>query len=133
MKTLIALFAIVSSPSFAQESAQYRACQEKAKTQVEMNTCASQEAARADALLADVYRKLLSKVVNQPKAKEKIESVERAWIAYRDAYMEAMYPAADKQAEYGSIYPMEINLLLAKLTQRQVLALRELDEQYKER
>ena len=44
--------------------------------------------------------------------------------------MEAMYPAKDKQAEYGSSYPMESNLLLTKLTQRQVTALKELTEQY---
>ena len=44
--------------------------------------------------------------------------------------MEAMYPAKNKQAEYGSIYPMEADLLRAKLTQRQVTALKELLQQY---
>jgi len=44
--------------------------------------------------------------------------------------METMYPAKDKQARYGSIYPMEADLLLAKLTQRQVRALKELLQQY---
>jgi len=48
----------------------------------------------------------------------RFKAAERAWIAYRDAYMGAMYPAKDKQAEYGSIYPMEADLLRAKLTQR---------------
>lgn len=130
MKSLALLFIIFSIPVFAQDSAQYRACQEKAKTQMEMNACASQEAGRADALLNDVYRKLLSKVAGQQEAIAKIKAAEKAWIAYRDAYMEAMYPAKDKQAEYGSSYPMEANLLLAKLTQRQVMALKELTEQY---
>ena len=60
----------------------------------------------------------------------RFKAAERAWIAYRDAYMGAMYPAKDKQAEYGSIYPMEADLLRAKLTQRQVTALRELLQQY---
>ena len=53
-----------------------------------------------------------------PEAAAKIKTAQRAWIAYRDAYMGAMYPAKDKQAEYGSIYPMEADLLRAKLTQR---------------
>ena len=44
--------------------------------------------------------------------------------------MDAMYPAENKQAEYGSIYPMEAGLLRAKLTQRQVTALKELLRQY---
>jgi hypothetical protein len=44
--------------------------------------------------------------------------------------MDAMYPAKNKQAEYGSIYPMEADLLRAKLTQQQVAALKELQQQY---
>ena len=41
-----------------------------------------------------------------------------------------MYPAKDKQAEYGSIYLMNVNLLRAKLTERQITEVRELLEQY---
>jgi hypothetical protein len=44
--------------------------------------------------------------------------------------MDAMYPAKNRQAEYGSIYPMEADLLRAKLAQRQVTALKELLHQY---
>jgi uncharacterized protein YecT (DUF1311 family) len=95
-----------------------------------MNACASDEATRVDAELNDVYRKLLSKAASPTEAAAKIKAAERAWIAYRDAYMDAMYPAKDKQAEYGSIYPMEADLLRAKLTQRQVTALEELIQQY---
>ncbi len=97
-----------------------------------MNICASGEAARADARLNEIYRNLLSKAASQPKITAKIKAAEKAWITYRDAYLEAMYPAEDKQAEYGSIYPMEANLLLAKLTYRQVTALEELTKQYRQ-
>jgi uncharacterized protein YecT (DUF1311 family) len=124
------MFFVFSLPAIAQESAQYRNCQKKAKTQHEMHVCASQEAARAEALLNDVYQKLLSRASGQKEALAKIEAAENAWITYRDAYMEAMYPAKDKQSEYGSIYPMNANLLLTKLTQRQIIALKELDERY---
>jgi uncharacterized protein YecT (DUF1311 family) len=41
-----------------------------------------------------------------------------------------MYPAKDKQAEYGSVHPMDVNLLLAKLTRQHVAALKELLQQY---
>jgi len=115
--------------STAQES-QSHACNDKAKTQSEMNACASDEAARNDVELNEVYRKLLSQATSQEEAVAKIKAAERAWIAYRDAYMDAMYPAKNKQAEYGSIYPMEADLLRAKLTQRQVTALKELLQQY---
>lgn len=123
-------FLIASLPALAQDSAQYRACNEKAKAQVEMNACASEEVTRVDAKLNGVYQKLLSQAASQPEAAAKIKTAERAWIAYRDAYMDAMYPAKNKQAEYGSIYPMEADLLRAKLTQRQVTALKELLQQY---
>jgi uncharacterized protein YecT (DUF1311 family) len=95
-----------------------------------MNACASDEAARVDAELNDVYRKLLSKATSPPEAPAKIKAAERAWISYRDAYLDAMYPAKDKQAEYGSIFPMEADLLRAKLTERQVTALKELLRKY---
>jgi uncharacterized protein YecT (DUF1311 family) len=132
VKAFALILILYSSVSLAQESSQYRACNEKAKTQAEMNTCASDEAAMADTLLNDIYRKLLLKTASQPEATEKIKAAERAWLAYRDAYLEAMYPADNKQAEYGSIYSMEVNLLLAKLTRRQVTALMELTEQYRQ-
>jgi uncharacterized protein YecT (DUF1311 family) len=95
-----------------------------------MNACASGEAARLDAELNEVYRKLLSQAASQAGAVAKVKAAERAWIAYRDAYLDAMYPAEDKPAEYGTIYPMEAELLRAKLTQQQVTALKELLKQY---
>ena len=121
---------VISSACFAQNSEQYRTCNDNAKTQAEMNACANKEAARVDAELNDVYRSLLSKAESQPEAVAKIKAAERAWIAYRDAYIDAMYPAKDKQAEYGSVYPMEVDLLRAKLTQQQVAALKEMLQQY---
>ena len=130
MKYLSAVFLLAAFPAFAQDSAQYRACNEKAKTQMEMNTCASEEAARAYAELNEVYRKVLARAGKQEEAVAKIKAAERAWLAYRDAYIDAMYPAKDKKAEYGSIYPTEADLLRAKLTRRQVTALKELLRQY---
>jgi len=126
----IIVVVVFSFQAFAQNSAQYRACNEKAKTQIEINECANQEATRVDAELNHVYSQLLSKAATEPGATEKIKTAERAWVTYRDAYIEAMYPAEDKQIQYGSIYPMEIAVLRAKLTQRQVAALKELLRQY---
>ena len=111
MKLLLVVFLLVSLACVAQESAEYRACNDKATTQMAMNTCASEDAARVDARLNDVYHKLLTTAGKQPEALEKIKAAERAWIAYRDAYVEAMYPAKDKQVEYGSIYLMNVNFL----------------------
>jgi len=130
MGWLLILVLIVSPVGVAQDSAQYRVCNEKAKTQAELTACASEEAARADSELNEVYQKLLSQAASREEAVAKVKAAERAWMAYRDAYMDAMYPARNKQAEYGSIYPMEVDLLRAKLTQRQVTALKEFLERY---
>lgn len=128
--TVVLFTGLIISPGFAQSSKQYRVCSKKAMTQQEMNACASQEAARVDAELNVVYRALLSKAANNPEAVPKIKALQRALIAYRDAYMDAMYPAADKQAEYGTVYPLEVDLLRAKLTRQQIAAVRELLKQY---
>ena len=124
------LFFVGIGSGFGQNSAAYKACNQKAQTQAEMNRCAHEEATRADAELNRVYDRVLSKAAAESEAVAKIKAAEKAWIAYRDAYMEAMYPAANKQSEYGSIYPMEADLLRARLTSQHVVDLKELLQQY---
>src|SRR5712692_4127340 len=123
---LVLFIIFVPCTSFAQNSEQYRACSEKAKTQAQMNTCANEEGTRVDAELNRIYAQLMSKAEGDPAGAAKIQTVERACIAYRDAYIDAMYPAKDKQAEYGSVYQMEVDLLRVKLTRQQIAALKEL-------
>jgi len=130
MKCLALLFLTVTG--FAQQSKQFQTCGDKAKTQMEINACAGDEATRTDAELNAVYRKLLAAAGSDTEAVEKIKAAEKAWLTYRDAYVEAMYPAKDKQAEYGSNYPMEVALLTAKLNGRQTLALKELLRHYED-
>lgn len=130
MRYLAIAFLVISLPALAQESASYKACMGNAKTQTNMNACASDEAARADAELDKAYRRLLAQAGTQVDVVAKVDAAERAWVAYRDAYMDAMYPAKNKRAAYGSSYPMDADLLRAKLTQRQVTALNELSRQY---
>jgi uncharacterized protein YecT (DUF1311 family) len=115
--------ALCIEPSQAQPSAAFDACSAGAKTQTALTTCAAEELNRAEAALDGVYAKLQVKAANRPDAVAKIRTAERVWIAYRDAYMEAMYPARDKQAEYGSIYPTQADLILADLTREQTAAL----------
>jgi len=129
MTRLSILFLFLSLPCFAQKST-LGPCYDKAQTQAALNVCASEDAKRADVVLNNIYRKLLSQVTDQPEAAAKIKMAEKAWIAYRDAYIDATYPAKDKQAEYGTMYPMEVDLLYATLTRRQVTALKEMLQSY---
>jgi len=130
LKTTQVVVALAATPFFAQESEQYLICDEKANTQREMLVCASEEAKRVDAELNDMYRMLLKNASNDAEAINKIKKAERAWISYRDAYIEAMYPADDKQTQYGSIFPMQANLLRAKLTREHLDDVKALVEQY---
>jgi uncharacterized protein YecT (DUF1311 family) len=131
MRVLVTLLflGVRPAPFFAQISEEYRKCDSTANSQFEMNACASDEAARNDAELNREYRKLLAIAEKEQNSLEKIKSMERTWIAYRDAYMDAMFPAKDKQAEYGSMFPMEADIVRAKLTQQQIAALKELQKQ----
>lgn len=105
-------------------------CMNVATTQAAMNLCAGEEVRRVDALLNSTYRQLLQAAKEDVLIQAKIMDAERAWIAYRSAYMEAMYPAKDKQANYGSIYPMNADLVLADLTRAHVQALKTLLRQH---
>jgi len=133
MKRLLAgvLFTVIGSTAApVQNSEQYTRCIEKATTQGAMHVCANEEAQRADAELNDIYQRLVSAAGNQADAVEKIRVAERAWIAYRNAYIEEMYPAKDKQGAYGSTFPMDVDLLRARLTREQTGALKDLLKQY---
>lgn len=130
---LMLLLAAVASPCLAQDAPAAQGCLEKAQTQAEMNECAGRDANRTEAELNAVYKQLLAKAATGPKdAVAKIKAAERAWLAYRDAYMEAMFPAADKQAEYGSMYPMNFAMTKDRITGLQVQALRDILESYSE-
>ncbi len=124
------LMALSVGTGFAHNSEQYQACSQKAKTQAAMGVCANETAKRADAELNRVYSELLSKAKSYSGALAKIRRAERAWIVYRDVYIEAMYPAKNKQAEYGSMFPMEADLLKARLTRQQIAALRAMLKKY---
>ena len=123
--TLAAILALGAIPALGQDSPQYRECSTKATTQISMNLCARDEATRVDDELNFTYTKMLT--ARDANAAAKLKSMQRAWLTYRDAYVEAMYPAADKQAEYGTMYPMELNLLRATLTRHQIDALHDLE------
>ena len=124
------LVTLSSLPCVADTSDQYRVCSENAKTQARMNACANEEVTRGDAEANGIYRALVARTSRQPEALAKVKAAERAWIVYRDAYIDAMYPEEHKQVEYGSVYPMEIDLLRATLTREHVTALKQLLQRY---
>ena len=100
-------------------------CFEKATTQLESNDCAGREYQKADAELNRVYKAILEKHKKDPLFIEKLRVAQRAWLAYRDAEIDAKYPHAGEAHYYGSIFPMCDSLYKAQLTQERVEKLRE--------
>ncbi len=74
-------------------------------TQMEMNECAAAEDAAADAELNHLYQMLLSEKKGDANAIKKLRAAQRAWLAFKNAHLQALFPAQNKQ-EYGSIFPM---------------------------
>jgi len=97
-----------------------------------MNQCASDEAARADGRLNAAYRSLLKAAGHDEFAVAKFRAFEKAWTIYRNAYISAMYPADDKQGAYGSIFPMESDLLWARLSREQEFVLEKMRNHYEQ-
>jgi uncharacterized protein YecT (DUF1311 family) len=129
MKVLVvSVLMAIATP--AQDSDLLQKCITKADTQSSMNRCASEEGSRVEAALNQLLKELLAAARNDKNAVAKINAAERAWKAYRDSYMEAMFPADNKQARYGSIYPMSANLFQAKLTRQHIEDLKTLFQEH---
>jgi len=93
-------------------------CSQAATTQSDLNGCAGKELQQAEARLAALLKRL-NIDANSPE--------EKAWEAYRDAQLKAIYPpVANEQVEYGSVYPMCLATLKKKLTESRIRDLKEL-------
>jgi uncharacterized protein YecT (DUF1311 family) len=127
---IVIALAITGCRCYGQNSADYERCADKAQTQSEQDKCANDEAARADSALQAVYRGFLAKIAGDSLAIAKLREAETVWRRYRDAYIEAVYPARDKQLAYGTEYPMDVDLLGAKLTREHLAAITYLINEY---
>ena len=121
--TCVCACLLLALPARAQKPEE--SCFEKANTQLESNECAAKEYAEADAELNQVYKAILEKYKKDPRFVEKLRAAQRAWLAFRDAEIEAKYPHANEPGYYGSILGMCDPLYRTQLTQERVEKLRE--------
>lgn len=91
--------------------------------QSQLSICAGSSFKEADGELNLVYRQILIKFAKDRVFIAKFKAAQRAWITFRDAQLEALYPEADKSA-YGSAYPMCYMNEKASLTQKRTKQLR---------
>ena len=93
-------------------------------TQLELNECARQEYLDADRMLNEVYRGIREKHKDDSLFLESLRDAQRAWVAFRDAEMAALFPHAKEHRYYGSIFPMCWSQHLTRLTRNRIDSLR---------
>jgi len=89
----------------------------QAQSQSGMSQTACSQYKQVDEALNAAYTKILKDYAKDAQFVAKLKQAQRAWIAFRDAHVEARFPKADKQAEYGSAYPACRCTLLTELTE----------------
>lgn len=82
------------------------AAQVAAQTQSGQNQDACTDYKSADQALNATYTRVLKDYGKNTQFVAKMRASQRAWLAFRDADLDAMFPAPDKQSEYGSVYPV---------------------------
>jgi uncharacterized protein YecT (DUF1311 family) len=93
-------------------------------TQMELNNNAYLNFKQSDNALNDTYRQVLTEYQNDKAFTDKLVDAELAWITFRDAELEALYPEPSKQS-YGSIYPLMLYGEKTKITSARARQLKE--------
>ena len=121
--TFLLVFVLLSGVAFGQRKKKSDLCANPL-SQVDMNQCAGKAYRDADAIMNQVYRKLVSMLDEDEKAQ--LKEAQLAWLKYRDTNCEFV---AD-QYKSGSIRPLIHATCLGDVTKRRTT---ELKTQIKER
>jgi uncharacterized protein YecT (DUF1311 family) len=78
---------------------------------------------KTDAELNKVYQKVLQVYQTDAVFVEKMKKSQRAWIAFRDAHLDSLYPAEDSR-EYGSMFGMCYCQSQTEITQKRIAELK---------
>jgi uncharacterized protein YecT (DUF1311 family) len=100
-------------------------CMNNAQSQAAMDECASKSLDAADKELNQVYQQVLAKYASDKVFVGKLRAAQKAWVAFRDAELDARYPASNKSLQYGSVYPMCADNELEAMTRKRTEELRE--------
>lgn len=98
---------------------------DEAGSQSEMNMAAAAEARRAEDVMKDMLDQIHREYKDEPLFLGKLDEAQKAWLVFREAHLESLYPAEEKQYEYGSVFPMCYWLEWAALTWERVKQLNE--------
>jgi uncharacterized protein YecT (DUF1311 family) len=76
-----------------------------AKTQSAMNACAGTDFQEADKELNRTYQAVLKKYADDAAFVTKLRASQRAWLKFREAELDAIFPHSAEANYYGSVYP----------------------------
>jgi uncharacterized protein YecT (DUF1311 family) len=80
----------------------------------------NKDLAVADGEMTKLYSQIMKEYAHDKEFVEKLKTAQRAWIRFRDAHLEALYPAKDKQSEYGSSYSSCYAMGILHLTRERI-------------
>jgi len=95
--------------------------------QLEINQCAHEEFEHADAQLNQIWQALMDRFKKEKTHVKQLRAAQRAWIKFRDAEVEAMFPCDDVNIRlcWGSMYPMRYSLAMKRLTEARIASLQQ--------
>jgi uncharacterized protein YecT (DUF1311 family) len=96
-----------------------------AQSQAQMNNDSYISYKKVDDELGVVYQKVIKKYAKNPDFIAALRASERLWIQLRDAEIKMRFPAKDPRFEYGSVYPMCVNIYLESITKTRISYLKE--------
>jgi uncharacterized protein YecT (DUF1311 family) len=94
------------------------------QSQSEMNQEACGKYKKADVELNRIYQQILRDYAADKNFIQKARLAQRAWVAFRDAHVNSIYPDRSPQA-YGSVNPMCRCAILERLTNDRIEMLSE--------
>lgn len=135
MKFELVLMLGLASPALGQEFSQsYRDCIKVATSQPSITICAGEEAKRAEAEMEQKYATVMSLAAasKRPQAVENLRAAQRAWMNYKNAFIEAKFPGKeeDKQKLYGTMFSTGVSLVRISLARQHSAAMDQLIEEY---
>jgi uncharacterized protein YecT (DUF1311 family) len=95
------------------------------QSQAALNRAAGDDLKVATAEMTRLLDRLRARATGRPDALAKLAKAQAAWEAYRDAQIDAEWPAADR-GQYGSAHPMCVTTVLTALTRARVAELQQM-------
>jgi uncharacterized protein YecT (DUF1311 family) len=107
-------FGLVSALSIFRGQASGVVKEKNAQTQMQLNKEACDDYKKADVEMNGAYQTILREYRGEPAFVAALRKAQLAWIRYRDAHVESIYPG--EASQYGSVNPMCRCTQLATIT-----------------